>query len=346
MVVEWKAPIGARVFDVVAGRDTDLVYVAADDYVIVMAGSDIAARIPVGPDTKHLILGADEAFLYVPGYDGSVRIITTADHTVTTIYSSPSTAEVVSPSGRHLYTAHMATPRESIDSLISATAADGTSITTVAIENYATGMDLSPDGDHLYVATSRLSSYTQYFPGSITVIDTAQHDVVDTIDVPLSPDTVTVSPDGSRVVVTHYDTNSISAIDVETREVTSMRLPDAPLSAAVTPDGTGVYVIGMQSLVAVDFPTKIAEIIPAGEMPRRMKFSSDGKLACVTDLASSALVVLDTITNSVITAVQLDGHPEAVALSGDGELLYVADYWGGALSAISIASVVRDAEAA
>jgi YVTN family beta-propeller protein len=81
-------------------------------------------------------------------------------------------------------------------------------------------------------------------------------------------------------------------------------------------------------------------------MPRRMKFSSDGKLACVTDLASSALVVLDTITNSVISAVQLDGHPEAVALSGDGELLYVADYWGGALSAISIASVVRDAEAA
>jgi YVTN family beta-propeller protein len=346
MVLQWKVPIGARVFDVVAGRDTDQVYVAAEDCVTVLAGSDIAARIPVGPDTKRLILGADEAFLYVPGYDGSVRIITTADHTVTTIYGSPSTAEVVSPSGGHLYTAHMATPRESIDSLISATVADGTSMTTVAIENYATGMDLSPDGDHLYVATSRLSSYTQYFPGSITVIDTAKYDVVDTIDVPLSPDTVTVSPDGSRVVVTHYDTNSISAIDVETREVTSMRLPDAPLSAAVTPDGTGVYVIGMQSLVAVDFPTKIAEIIPAGKMPRRMKFSSDGKLACVTDLASSAVVVLDTITNSVITTVQLDGHPEAVALSGDGELLYVADYWGGTLTAISIASVVLDAEAA
>ncbi len=346
MVVQWKVPIGARVFDVVAGRDTNQVYVAADDCVTVMAGSDITARIPVGRETKRLMLGADDAFLYVPGYDGSVRIITTADFTVTTIYGNPSTAEVVSPSGRDLYTAHIATSRESVDSLISATAADTRSMTTVAIKNYATGMDLSPDGAHLYVATSQISSYTQYFPGSITVIDTAQHDVVDIIAVPLSPDTVTVSPDGSRVLVTHYDTNSISAIDVETREVTSMRLPDAPLSAAVTPDGTGVYVIGMQSLVAVDFPTKIAEIIPAGEMPRRMKFSSDGKLACVTDLASSALVVLDTITNSVITAVQLDGHPEAVALSGDGELLYVADYWGGALSAISIASVVRDAEAA
>jgi len=346
MVVQWKVPIGARLFDVVAGRDTDQVFVAADDCVTVMAGSDITARIPVGRETKRLMLGADDAFLYVPGYDGSVRIITTADFTVTTIYGNPSTAEVVSPSGRDLYTAHIATSRESVDSSISATAADSTSMTSVVIKNYATGMDLTPDGGHLYVATSQITSYRQYFPGSVTVIDTAQHDVVDSIAVPLSPDTVTVSPDGSRVLVTHYDTNSISAIDVERREVTSMRLPDTPLSAAVTPDGTGIYVIGMQSLIAVDFLTKIAEIIPAGEMPRRMKFSGDGKLACVTDLASSVVVVLDTITNSVITAVQLDGHPEAVALSGDDELLYVADYWGGTLSAISIASVVRDAEAA
>jgi sugar lactone lactonase YvrE len=56
--------------------------------------------------------------------------------------------------------------------------------------------------------------------------------------------------------------------------------------------------------------------------------------------------VLDIVANSVITAVQLDGNPEAVALSGDGEWLYVADYWAGTLTAISIASVVRDAEVA
>jgi hypothetical protein len=37
MVVQWEVPIGARVFDVVAGRVTDQVYVVADDCVIVMA---------------------------------------------------------------------------------------------------------------------------------------------------------------------------------------------------------------------------------------------------------------------------------------------------------------------
>ncbi|HWS91194.1 MAG TPA: hypothetical protein VN306_01425 [Mycobacterium sp.] len=346
MVVQWKIPIGARVCDVVAARNADQVYVAADDCATVIAGSDIAARIPVGPDTKRLVLSADDAFLYVLGYDGSVRIISTADHTVTTIYGSPSTAEVVSPSGSTLYTAHVATGHESADSLISATATDGRSMATVVIENYATGMDLAPDGGHLYVATSTLSAYTQYFPGSVTVIDTVQHEVVDTIAVPLSPDTVTVSPDGSRVLVTHYDANAISAIDVERRSVTSVSLPDAPLRAAVTPAGTGVYVVGMQSFVTVDFLNKIAEVIPAGEMPRSMQFSDGGKRAYVTDLTSSTVAALDTITNSVITAVQLDGNPEALALSGDGERLYVADYWAGTLTAISIASVLRDADAA
>jgi DNA-binding beta-propeller fold protein YncE len=346
MDVQWQLPIGARVGDVVAGMDTDRVYVAADDCVTVMAGGDIAARIPVGPDTKGLLLSADEAVLYVLGYDGSVRVISTADHTVTTIAGSPSTAEVVSPDGRRLYTAHPATSLESAYSQISATAADGTSLGTVAIKNYATGMDVSPDGGRLYIATSTVSTYTQFFPGWVTVIDTAQYAVVESIAVPVSPDTVTVSPDGSRVLVTHYDTNSISAIDVERCSVASVNLPDAPLRAVVTPDGSGVYVIGMQSLVAVDFGTKVTEIIPTGRMPRRMQFSADGKRACITDLASSRVAVLDTINNSVITAVQLDGHPEALALSGNGELLYVADYWAGTLTAISIASVLRDAEAA
>jgi YVTN family beta-propeller protein len=326
--------------------DTDLVYVAADDCVTVMAGGGITARIPVGPDTKGLLLSADEAVLYVLGYDGSIRVISTADHTVTTTTGSPSTAEVVSPDGRRLYAAHPAASLESAYSQISATAADGTSLGTMAIKNYATGMDLSPDGGRLYITTSTVNTYTQFFPGWVTVIDTAQYTVVESIAVPVSPDTVTVSPDGSRVLVTHYDTNSISAIDVARRSVTSVNLPDAPLRAVVTPDGAGVYVIGMQSLLAVDFGTKIAEIIPAGRMPRRLQFSADGKRACVTDLASSRVAVLDTVSNSVIAAVQLDGHPEALALSGNGESLYVADYWAGTLTAISIASVMPDAEAA
>ena len=345
MALQWNLAIGNRVCDVVAHSATDHVYVAVDDCVLVMGGYNIKARIPVGPDTKRLILCADETYLYVFSYDGSVRVISIADHAMTTIPGSPSSAEVVSPDGRFLYTAHPAACVDSTYSQISAKAADGTLLGTVAIKNYATGMDVSPDGGRLYVATSTVSTHTQFFPGWVTVIDTAQHAVIDSIAVPVSPDTVTVSPDGSRVFVTHYDTNSISAIDVERRSVASVYLPDAPISAVTTPDG-GVYVICVQSLVAVDFLTRAAEPIPAGHMPRRIQFSPDGERACITDLGSSSVAVLDTITNSVIAVVELDGHPEALTLNGSGEWLYVADYWAGMLSVISMPSVLPDAEAA
>ena len=346
MVAQRTISIGTCVCDVVAGSDTGSVYVAADDCVTVMTGCDIAARIPVGFETKRLILGADGAFVYVFGYEGSVRVIRTADHTIGTVSGNPSIAEVVSPNGRGFYTAHSSTTSESTDSWISATAADGTAIAAVAINDYPTGMGVSPGGGHLYVATSRISSYSQYFPGFVTVIDAAHYTVVETIAVPLSPDTVTVSPDGSRVFVTHYDTNVVSSVDVERRSATLVSLPDAPLCAVVSPDGTRIYVIGVRSLVAADFVNKTAEIIAGVGMPRRLLFSADGKRAYVADLASSGVVMLDTTTNSVITTVGFDGHPEAMALSGDGELLYVADYWAGTVSAISIASVMRDAEAA
>jgi hypothetical protein len=87
MAVQWNLAIGARVCDVVAPSANDHADFAVDDRVIVMVGC------------------ADEALLYVLGYDGSVRVISTAEHTVTTISGSPGTAEVVSPDCQYLYTA-------------------------------------------------------------------------------------------------------------------------------------------------------------------------------------------------------------------------------------------------
>jgi DNA-binding beta-propeller fold protein YncE len=73
------------------------------------------------------------------------------------------------------------------------------------------------DTDRLYVAATRLSAYAEHPLGLIMVIDTVQRGVVEAIALPRSSDTVSMSPDGPRVFVTHYDTNSISAVDVEQR---------------------------------------------------------------------------------------------------------------------------------
>ena len=333
-------PLGARVCDLVVGPRN--VYVAAGESVMVISGMHhIVATIGIAHDPKRMILSADGSFLYVTGYDGSVSIINTTDNTCRIVANSPSIAEVVSPDGKRMYSAHQALS-EGRDSWISVIDANGATVTTAPVQNYPTGMDLSPDGSRLYVATSAHSSYRQYYSGWVSVIDTASHTVVDTIAVPRSPSGVTVSPDGSRIFITHYDTNAITAVDPVRRNVTSLFLSDAPLAAAVTPDCRQVYVTGLHSLTVVDFDVSATDTIAVGDLPRRLHFSDDAKLAYVTDFGRHAVTVVDTITNSVVTTVDIGGNPEALALSSDGERLYVADYWAGALTAIAMPSVMRD----
>jgi YVTN family beta-propeller protein len=333
--------LGEHVRDIAVSPAGDHVYLATTGSVTVLTGlHHLAGTIPVGPDTKCIIPGADGAFLYVIDYDGALSVITTADHGCRTVAVPPSSCEAVSPDGTRIHVARS----DRDGSWISAVDADATLAATVRIDDYATGMDLSPDGSLLYVATSRCNPYTQYFPGLVSVIDTATYTVVDTIDVPLSPSTVTASPDGPCIFVTHYDTGAISAVDTARHGVISVRLPDAPLAAALTPDGTQLYVTGLQSLAVVDIATGVTETIAAGELPRRLLFSEDGKRAYLSDFGRRAVVLLDTITRSVITTVGVAGNPEALALTGDGQRLYAADYWGGTLTTISLAEVMRDAE--
>ena len=335
--------LGTRVCDIVASPSADHIYVAVADCVMVINRfHNIVTKIPVGRAPKRMILSADGVFLYVIDYDGSLFIINNTDHTSTTIANSPTVAEVVSPDGGRIYLAHHAMSNERDHSWISIVDADGTTLARVPIDTCVTGMDLSPDGSRLYVATSRRSPYTQYYPGLVSVIDTGTHTAVDNIAVSVSPTTLTVSPDGSRTFITHYDTNAITAIDLIRRSVTSICVQDAPLAVAITPDSSKMYVIGLRSLAVIDITTELTHSIPVGELPRCLHFGEDGKQAYVTDFGRHAVAVLDTITDTVMATVEVGGNPEAIALSNDGQRLYVADYWAGALTAISIESVMRD----
>jgi DNA-binding beta-propeller fold protein YncE len=73
-----------------------------------------------------------------------------------------------------------------------------------------------------------------------------------------------------------------------------------------------------------------------------LDFGEDRKRAHIADFGRHAVAVLDTITDTAMTTVEVGGNPEVIALSNDGQRLYVADYWAGPHTAISIESVTRD----
>ena len=59
----------------------------------------------------------------------------------------------------------------------------------------------------------------------------------------------------------------------------------------------------------------------------------------ISNFGDGTLSVVDTITGSVATTVDVRGYPEAVAVSPDGERIYVGDYWSGTVAVISAPTV-------
>jgi len=332
--------VDGRVYDITVRPDGEHVYVARSDSVIVINGRHhIVGRIPVSGPAKRLMMDADGKQLFVVNYDGSVLVVDTRDYTAQTLLGGCASDVVISPDGRHLYAAHDQVTDGGANGAVSVIdIACATSVATVPVKDVA-ALTISPDGSRLYAVSYDRRTYCEYPAGWLTTIDTASHAVVETIAVGARPETVTASPDGAYVYITHYDTCSVSAVNLTTGNVTAVALRDAPLDLVFTPDSAHAYVRNVRSLTVIDTTTNDADEIDAGDLPRGLQLSPDGKRAYITNFGDGTLSVVDAITNSVATTVDVPGYPEAVAVSPDGERIYVGDYWSGAVAVIAVPTV-------
>jgi YVTN family beta-propeller protein len=333
-------PVDGRVHDITVSPDGEHVYVARSDSVMVINGRHhIVGRIPVSRSPKSLVMDAEGKQLFVVDYDGSVLVVDTRDYTAQTPWGGCASDVVVSPDGRHLYAAHNQLTDGGANGVVSAIdIACATTVAEVPVNDVA-ALAISPDGSRLYAVSYDRHTYYQYPAGWLTIIDTASHAVVKTIAVGACPETVTASPDGAYLYITHYDTCSVSAVNLTTGSTTAVALRDAPLAVVFAPDSGHAYVRNERSLTVIDTTTNDADDIDTGDLPRGLQLSPDGKRAYITNFGGRTLSVVDTITNSVATAVDVPGHPEAVAVSPDGERIYVGDYWSGVVALISVPTV-------
>jgi YVTN family beta-propeller protein len=333
-------PVGGRVHDITVRPDGEHFYVALTDSVMVINGRHhIVASIPISGTAKSLVMDADGKQLFVVDYDGSVLVVDARNHTAQTLWDGCASAVVVGPDGRHLYAAHNQVTDGGINGVISVIdIASATTAATVPVHDVA-ALTISPDGGRLYAVSYDRGTYYQYPAGWLSIIDTASHAVAETIAVGGCPETVTASPDGAYLYITHYDTCSVSAVNLTTGDVTAVALRDAPLAVIFTPDSAHAYVGNARSLTVIDTTTNDADDIDVGDLPRGLQLSPDGKRIYITNFSGGTLSVVDTITNSVTTTVDVPGYPDAVAVSPDGERIYVGDCWSGAVAVISVPTV-------
>jgi YVTN family beta-propeller protein len=332
--------VDGPVHDMIVSPDGEHVYVARSDSVVVIdARHRIVGRIPVSGPAKSLVTDADGTQLFVVDYAGSVVLVDTRDYTAQTLWDGGASDVVVSPDGRYLYAAHNQVTDGGANSVVFVIDVAGATTAAMVPVNDVAALAISPDGSRLYAVSSDRRTYYQYPAGRLTIIDTASHAVVETIAVGACPETVTASPDGAYLYITHYDTCSVSAVNLTTGDVTAVALRDAPLAVVFTPDSAHAYVCNVRSLTVIDTTTNDADYIDVGDLPRGLQLSPDGKRVYISNFGDGTVSVVDTITNSVTTTVDVSGYPEAVAVSPDGERIYVGDYWSDAVALISVPTV-------
>ena len=184
--------------------------------------------------------------------------------------------------------------------------------------------------------------------GSGTV--TASIDAGKVTDPAGNPNTASTSLDNTvayettpmnRAFVGTHNPDGIIEIDTTNNTIiqTGLTWPIEPGVSAITPDGNRVFIAGLGgdgSVNAIDTSTSTISntFSGMGIDQRGITISSDGNRLYVADNFYMKVMVIDLQTNTVVTDISLDAHPEQIALSPDNSKLYVAANYLGTIFVI------------
>lgn len=205
---------------------------------------------------------------------------------------------------------------------------------TVAIAGAPHSVAFLPDRPIAYVSDTA--------NGVLVEIDTESFVVRDTLPVGLRPAGLAAAPDGRRLFVALYGEDRLAVVDVDSGTVTarigSFFAITAPVAVAVAPDGSFGYVsstFGNQQLFRFSPSSLFAENLPnwfdeAGDLA----ITSDGRRIIATKPARNAVYAIDAATQKIGRGHSVRARPQGIALSPDGETLYVANSGDASVSVL------------
>jgi YVTN family beta-propeller protein len=170
----------------------------------------------------------------------------------------------------------------------------------------------SPNGHQLYIANGNKS---------VVVYDITAKAETATIPLPGPAQFLSFSPDGRYVYVSIWDKpggtiHEMSILDTRDDSVKPpIPVDSRPFLAAVTPDGTWLYVPNhdTNSISVVDTRlNRVVDKIPVPPNPHYVSFSRDGKRAYVANHDSNLVTVIDTATRRIVKEVSVGLAPHSL----------------------------------
>ncbi len=174
--------------------------------------------------------------------------------------------------------------------VVDLTIASPTVTSTTEVGQYPYDIVLTQDGSKAYVSN--------WGERTVSVIDTSDHKLIDTITVGKNPEDMVLSPDGKKLYVTNSDTDNISVINIETDKVINT--------------------------ISVDLRSDA----PMGSSPNALYLSPDGKTLYVASAGTNSIDVISTEEGKLLGRIPTGWYPTGVILNNDGSRLFVANAKG------------------
>jgi Phosphoesterase family len=148
---------------------------------------------------------------------------------------------------------------------------------------------------------------------------------------------IAVSPEGTRLFALNVLGDTLTAVDLATREIVkAVPLPAEPYAVVASADGQTLFVSlwGGSKVLLVEAATlKIQAEVVVGEHPSAMALTADGRRLFVACASTNAVWVVDVAERRALEQIKIALYPEAphgstpngLGLSPDGQTLLVAN---------------------
>ena len=215
----------------------------------------------------------------------------------------------------------------------------------------------SPDGKYLYFTNyamygsgftkeghdtcSPASGYDKSYLSRIN-LETFEIDAV--YPVGAVPKVVKVTPDNKYVLVSNWCSYTVSVISVEEqRLVKTIKIGRYPRGIAISANSSYAYVaeMGGNNIHRIDLSDFSKTLIPIGSNPRAVELSPDNKILYATLNISGKVIAWDLETNKKIKSVTTGSSARSLAVSGDGNTLFVVNFKSGTVTKLRAADLSK-----
>ncbi len=160
-----------------------------------------------------------------------------------------------------------------------------------------------------------------------------------TLSGPTRSTTIALTSDGTRLVVTNRETNSVSVlrvaeavrllfttifVDVAPEKLGEVAVAPQPRCVAVSPDDREAYVTsswnGIVSVINLEGPPTVVAEISVGTELRGCALTPNGTRLYVADF-NGTVHEINPATRTIVRSLPVGGNPEAVAITNNGDLV-------------------------